>query len=247
MYHWWLCSTCELRGCLGAYGSCYHQSSNHKNYRCRYYKYTKSAAHNGYGCPYANNYKQCTTSGCSQPVDCAGYWGGYGSCYHQSSNHKNYRCRYYKYSKSAAHNGYGCPYSNNYKQCTQSGCAQPVDCAGSWGGYESCYHDNSDHKQEVKYYKVTTNASQRLWVPIQSHVQILHIKWLLTACGLRWSSGYGSCASAGSSNKRCRHYKISKSPAHNGYSCPHSHNEKFARRSGAAGLCWSIWQLWVLP
>ena len=33
----------------------------------------------------------------------------------------------------------------NYKQCTTNGCgSQPVDCAGSWGGYGSCYHDNGD-------------------------------------------------------------------------------------------------------
>ncbi|WZN61916.1 hypothetical protein HKI87_05g34520 [Chloropicon roscoffensis] len=33
-----------------------------------------------------------------------------------------------------------------HHQCTTNGCgSQPVDCcAGSWGGYGSCYHDNGD-------------------------------------------------------------------------------------------------------
>ena len=228
----------DCAGYWGGYGSCYHQSSNHKNYRCRYYKYTKSAAHNGYGCPYANNYKQCTTSGCSQPVDCAGYWAAYGSCFHDSKDHKNRRCRYYKHSKSAAHNGYGCAYANNYKQCTTSGCgSQPVDCAGSWGGYGSCYHDNSDHKNKrCKYYKVTTNAAHNGYGCPYSH---MYKSCTSSGCSQpvdcvgSWGQ-YGSCASAGSSNKRCRHYKISKSPAHNGYSCPHSHNEKFCTTLGCS-------------
>ena len=92
-----------------------------------------TGARTGYGCPYSHNYKQCITSGCSQPVDCAGAWGLYGQCTKMGTQNK--RCRTYKITKYAAHNGYGCPHTNNYELCTTSGCSQQVSCQGSFGAY----------------------------------------------------------------------------------------------------------------
>ena len=233
-------NSCTTSGCSqpvncvgnwGSYGSCHYVSSGHKNQRCRKYTYSTHAAHNGAGCPYSNNYKQCTTSGCSQPVDCAGSWGSYGSCYHQSSNHKNYRCRYYKYSKSAAHNGYGCPYSNNYKQCTTSGCSQPVDCAGSWTSYGSCKYVSSGHKNErCRTYKYSKYAAHNGYTCPFSNNYVSCTKSGCSQpvdCAGSWAA-YGACTHTASDhkNRRCRYYKYSTNAAHNGFACPFEDNLK---------------------
>ena len=36
----------------------------------------------------------------------------------------------------------------NYKQQITGGCAQPVDCVGSFGAYTACQHHEKDHKNK---------------------------------------------------------------------------------------------------
>ena len=96
--------------------------------KCRKFKITQYESGGGKPCfpaVYDPDYKDCTTSGCSQPVDCVGAWGAYGSC------KKGQKCRHYKISTAAANGGAGCPYANLQEDCTKTGCAQPVDCAGA--------------------------------------------------------------------------------------------------------------------
>ena len=224
-------------GSWGAYGSCYKTSSN-QNQRCRKYTIAEGRAANGYDCPHANKYQQCTTSGCSQPLNCVGAWGGYGSCYHDGSDHKNKRCRYYSISTNKANGGAGCPYSNNYKQCTTSGCAQPVDCVGSWGAYGSCYKTSSNQNQRCRKYKYTKNAAHNGYgCPHANNYQ----QYTTSGCSQpvncvgSWGA-YGSCYHDGSDhkNKICRYYKVSTNAAHGGVGCPYNNNYKQCTTSGCS-------------
>ena len=131
----------DCAGAWGAYSTCEHSADDHKNRRCRVYAITTNSAHNGFGCAYANAYKQCTTEGCAQPVDCLGAWEEYGACIHDTVTHKNKKCRTYVVERAASHNGYTCPFADSYIQCSTALCNQPVDCAGAWDEYGECFHD----------------------------------------------------------------------------------------------------------
>ena len=252
---------CTVEGCSqpvdcvgdwGMYGNCFHDAADHVNRRCRTYKITTSVAHNGYGCPYQNAYEQCTTSGCSQPVDCVGSWGAYGSCEHVAKDNKNRRCRHFKISLNAAHNGYGCPYANAFEQCTTSGCAQPIDCVGSWGSYSECAYVGAVELDEIpkicckaltakcmacaaavteeefcakEENKMIFGCKEDLNVPKDDLHPIDHLEMIEDRRSLLQLQ-------ANHKNERCRTYTVSVKANHNGYACPHEDKLKHCTKSG---------------
>ncbi|WZN58774.1 ricin B-type lectin domain-containing protein [Chloropicon roscoffensis] len=217
-------------GDWGAYGTCFHDSNDHKNRRCRVYTVTTNVAHNGYGCPYKNTYKQCTTEGCAQPVDCLGQWGEYDVCKYDTEAHKNKRCRTYEVERAAAHSGYACPYADSYVQCTVSGCTQPVDCVGAWDKYDECFYDAEGHENKrCRLYKISTNAAHNGFAcPFEDNLK----QCTKDACSQPvdcvgdWKE-QGGCwfDQIAEENVKCRRYEVSLPSAYNGTQCDFTHNE----------------------
>ena len=217
-------------GDWGAYGTCFHDSNDHKNRRCRVYTVTTNVAHNGYGCPYKNTYKQCTTEGCAQPVDCLGQWGEYDVCKYDTEAHKNKRCRTYEVERAAAHSGYACPYADSYVQCTVSGCTQPVDCVGAWDKYDECFYDAEGHENKrCRLYKISTNAAHNGFAcPFEDNLK----QCTKDACSQPvdcvgdWKE-QGGCwfDQIAEENVKCRRYEVSVPSAYNGTQCDFTHNE----------------------
>ena len=113
------------------------------------YNVIHPAANNGNECEFENGYK--TTEGCSQPIDCVGYWGNNDGnrdlCDYDQNNHTNYKT--YHISTQSKHHGQSCPYKSG--DTTTEGCPQPIDCAeGTWGNWGNCQIDNDDDSSCVK-------------------------------------------------------------------------------------------------
>ena len=61
-------------------------------------------------CPAASRTQSCNTGCC--PVNCAGYWGGYGACSADCAGGQHGDTYYH--SRSASCGGSGCPYYHGY-------------------------------------------------------------------------------------------------------------------------------------
>ena len=225
-------------GGWGNYGVCSHDSEAHTNKRCKYYKVTSKAAYNGKGCPYANEAESCTTSGCTQPVDCVGAWTAYVQCKH-NSDHTNKRCKTYKVIQQATANGYGCPHSHDHVSCTKSGCAQPVDCVGDFGDYNECFYDIKDHKnKKCKHFKIsapaTFNGYGCAYAENYEHCVSRGCEQPVDCIG-QWGT-WQQCEydSQNHKNKKCRFYKVTRKSDHDGYGCPFTDNYKACIYSGCS-------------
>jgi hypothetical protein len=140
----------------GAYGNCYYNEGSHKNVRCRVYGISTDGTQNGgNGCPYPPSYEECTTAGCSQPVDCVGVWLPYELCAYDETDRQNQRCRRYRVTRASAYNGFECPQVQNAQQCAISNCAQPIACIGGWRPYGPC----NDDGQRCRAYTIRREAA----------------------------------------------------------------------------------------
>ena len=143
----------DCDGGWGSYGNCYYNEGSHKNVRCRTYNiYTNGG---GGSCPYPQSYEECTTNGCSQPLDCVGAWLPYEGCAYDEAALQNQRCRRYRVTRASAYNGYECPQIQNAQQCVTSDCAQPIACVGGWRPYRSC----NEAGQKCRTYAIRRQAA----------------------------------------------------------------------------------------
>ena len=87
------------------------------------------------------------------PVNCAGGWGGWGSCSETCGG--GTQSRSYSVTTAASGGGAACPAAQN-RNCNTAACA--VNCVGSWGGWGSCSETCGGGTQS-RTYSVTTSAS----------------------------------------------------------------------------------------
>ena len=253
MYTQWDKSGCsqpvDCVGAWSAFSTCSHDNSDHKNRRCRTYKVVMNAESNGHACPHTHGFEQCTTGGCSQPVDCVGSWLSYGSCTYHASAHKNKRCKNYAVTKASSYNGYGCPYANGHEMCTTSGCIQPVDCVGSWNSYGDCKHYQPSHKnRRCKQWIVGKHAAHNGYdCPYDHGYETCTYSGCIQPidCVGQWGS-FSQCkhSLASGANERCKTYKTVTNQAHNGYACPYTNNHVSCTQSGCSQPvdCIGAWQ-----
>ena len=241
---------CTTRGCaqpvdcLGEweeYGACAHDASDHKNKKCRTYVVERASAHNGYACAYADSYVQCTLNGCEQPVNCVGSWDEYASCKYDTNEHKNKRCRLYKISVASAHNGLACPFTDAFEQCENDGCAQPVDCVGSWEDVSPCSYDEaSGTNKKCRRFEITTVDSNN-----GNECAFEHNAMNCSSSGCdgpvhcvgEWSE-YGECVYSSSSGlyTKCRTYNVINEAENNGKDCAYVHDFESCTTSGCEQL-----------
>ena len=118
------------------------------------YSVTAAASGGGTACPSPTTMTQsCNTQACV--VNCAGSWGGWGSC--SESCGGGSQSRSYSVATAASGGGTACPSPTTVTQsCNTGACA--VDCAGSWGSWGSCSESCGSGIQS-RSYSVATAAS----------------------------------------------------------------------------------------
>ena len=216
----------------GAYGSCSYYATTQDNKRCRVFNITTVPDNNGEQCPHNQGYTECTTEGCAQPVDCVGAWQDYEACMHEEGEGVNLRCRIYKVETEAKHGGAECPVMDGLKDCTQSGCDQPVDCLGEWGEYSgSCKYNNETKLNEnCRSFEITREAEFQGKQCLHKHNELQCSPQNCPApvdCVGSWDN-YGTCFMDKDTqmNKKCRKYSIETEASHNGGECPFTQGEE---------------------
>ena len=135
--------------CVGSwedYGDCEYDASNHENKACKFFKVATAAANGGSQCSHEDGERQCSTSECSQPINCLGSWSDLGSCAYDSAEHKNSACKVFTIEVEAANGGEECQYENNEESCATSVCDQPIDCVGEFVTTPNCTLEASTNK-----------------------------------------------------------------------------------------------------
>ncbi|QDZ25627.1 hypothetical protein A3770_18p81450 [Chloropicon primus] len=207
------------------YNQCFHDTDEDSNKRCRTYSVKTPAAHGGEACKFEDGVKACTVAGCGQPIDCESEWTPYGSCEYYASSQSNKRCKQFDITTVPDNNGEQCQHAQGYAECTEEGCAQPVDCVGAWEEYEECYYEQGAHENKrCRKYKVTTPAAH-------GGAQCPHVDGKSECtqggcdqpvdCVGGWSMYTGTCQYNNETqlNTDCKTYEVTVEAAHNGLQC----------------------------
>ena len=222
--------TCKQpRACEGEwteFNECHLDAGIKANKRCRKYKVTSPAVAGGPACPFTDGEEQCITGGCSQPVDCEYEWLSDGTCKYNDATKSNDICKTFSILTAPAHGGEKCPYVSGHRECAKEDCVQPIHCAGVWGEYDQCFHDEeADANKRCRTYSIIQQASNGG----QQCVFEDGLKSCTTSgcgqpvdCEYDWTP-YGTCEyyASSNSNKRCRQYNVTTVPDNNGQQCQH--------------------------
>ena len=219
------------KGSWSAYDTCVHDVETDVNKRCKTYTIEEEAANGGEACKFDDGVTSCTTAGCGQPVDCESEWSAYGTCNFYSTSKSNKRCRTYNVTTVPDFNGEQCTHDAGYTECTEEGCAQPVDCQGAWQEYESCMYEPGTHmNRRCRVYKVSVEAAYGgETCPHNSGKTECTIGGCNQPVDCEGAFGAYSeeCLfnSQLSQNEKCRTYDITTEAKFNGKQCPHLQGE----------------------
>ena len=180
--------------------------------------------------------------------DCAGSWGSWGSCDQTCGG--GTQARTYTVSTAATGTGAACVAAHGATEsqnCNTAAC--PVDCAGSWGSWDSC-SATCGGGTESRTYSVSTAASNGGTACAvgdgTSESQNCNTGVCPVDCVGSWGS-WGSCSATCGGGTESRTYSVSTTAANGGNDCAVSDGSSESQACGTGACpvdCAGSWGSW---